>query len=546
MNDKSMMLDSDGAQVEKIKGRDASIEQHKKKKVMTAKVENVKSDSEPVDDQSRNRGKAIKTSWRPHRFPKYSCHDISTVECSKPSHQNLADSERSSKPLESASSAEVLWHHKNENHCNCRSTDCMQHDRVNEINLQVNMNEATEAYINQKLIDGKHLGGDGINHQSKHFLEALEILNSNRDLFIKLLQDPNSLLVIHIEDLRESQAKKQENKSFIEAESSEQQIRNKRGCNLSKETGDCQPFQPGSESLQDCEDQRIGDDILQIHYGTRNLQQSAKSAFVALEQMKRKLMRSMGRVRKEQHLRLTNGPLHQKSIHVLEGFGQHGKATGLDSIDRDSPDKACSDFGGRTKSFSDIKRKDQLEKANEFDPVVKDESSASSSGQENLHLSTVKHPKRNKHDPFVEPRANVSESKIGSENFLRRQRTKTWDGVSSVPENDLFPMVRSRRTREHGFLSPRKRFPLYNNHQMVSLSENNRSDPNENKNCCSSPLRQNVETKCRDSEEITLPEVPSKPDSSHNNGIRPSTTTADTWEASGSMEFSREVNFTIS
>ncbi|KAF2297846.1 hypothetical protein GH714_004018 [Hevea brasiliensis] len=216
------------SQRRKFKGGDVSIEQQIKKKIMTADVENVQSNSELVDDLSRKCREAIKTSRTRHRLPIYGCYDVSTVKHRKPTHQNLADSERSSKSLDSALTAEMQLHlhPKNESDCNCKSTNCAQHDQVNEINLQVNMNEATEAFINQKLIDGKHLGGSGIIQQSKHFLDALEILNSNRDLFLKLLQDPNSLSLKHIEDLRDSQAKQQQDKSFTKAELSEQQTRN--------------------------------------------------------------------------------------------------------------------------------------------------------------------------------------------------------------------------------------------------------------------------------------------------------------------------------
>ncbi|KAJ9173634.1 hypothetical protein P3X46_016750 [Hevea brasiliensis] len=594
VNDKSMMLDSGCAKEEKFKGGDVSIEQQIKKKIMTADVENVQSNSELVDDLSRKCREAIKTSRTRHRLPIYGCYDVSTVKHRKPTHQNLADSERSSKSLDSALTAEMQLHlhPKNESDCNCKSTNCAQHDQVNEINLQVNMNEATEAFINQKLIDGKHLGGSGIVQQSKHFLDALEILNSNRDLFLKLLQDPNSLLLKHIEDLRDSQAKQQQDKSFTKAELSEQQTRNTKECNQSKEAGDCQPlekivvFRRSSESLQNCEDQRISHDTPRIHYGSRNVQHSVKPAFFAFEQMKRKLMRAMGLVRKKQQLMLTDGSSHQKSIHELEGFGQHGKATGVDIIKRKSTDKASSDSGGMTKSSMDVKGKDQMDKVNEFDPVGRDEStSTSGSGHENLHLSNLNHPKRNKHDAFVEPRVCVSEMKIGSANFLRRQKAKSWDGISYVPECDFLSMVSSRRTGEHGFVSPQMRFSSNSNHQIVSLSENNWRDSNEKKSSCSSPLKQNVEalpwavkqkqpqmyetrpnisyslfpddkehksiaclsndlnhteTKYRDSEEISPPEVPSKPDGSHSNGIRLSTETIDNCEKSESLDFSKE------
>uniref|UniRef100_A0A251LDS0 DUF4378 domain-containing protein n=1 Tax=Manihot esculenta TaxID=3983 RepID=A0A251LDS0_MANES len=572
-------LDKKSMRIEKIQGGDDPIEQQIKKKIMTAKVENVQSDSQQVD-LLRNERKALKSSRKSRRLPIYGCYDVSTVENRKPTHQNLADRERPSKSLDSVVSAEVHLHPKNESVCNCKSTNCVQHEQVNEINLQVNMNESTEAFINQKLIDGKHFSGDGTSQQSKHFLDALEILNSNKDLFIKLLQDPNSLLVKHIEDLRDSQEKKQQNNFFAEAEVSEHQARDTRACDLSKETGDFLPLEKivllrtRPESLQqNCTDHGISHDTPLIHYGLRNVQQSVRPAFYG-KQMKRKLMQAMGFVRKEQQLMPTDGPLHQKSIH--EGFVRRSKETTADGNKGNSPDKASSDFGGFSESSIDVKRKHQVDKVNEFDPVVRDEAaSTSDSGHSNSHLSTVNHAKRNKHDVYVEPRVQISEVKIGNANFLRKQGARTRDGISSVPEFDPLPMVSSRRLRKHGFASS-------GNHQKAS--ENNWRNPEEEKKTCSSPLKQDVETlqwadnltqpqlydtrpnisyklipdeqehksidslnndlnhieaKCRDSEFLP-PEVPSKPDSLCNNGVGASTETAEVCERNVSLDFSRE------
>ncbi|MBA0680632.1 hypothetical protein Goari_012320 [Gossypium aridum] len=76
-------------------------------------------------------------------------------------------------------------------------------DHHTKINLRVHMNEAVEAFINQRLI----------RNQSTDFIDALEISNSNKELLMKLLQDPNSLLVKHVHELCDSQAKKQQTKT---------------------------------------------------------------------------------------------------------------------------------------------------------------------------------------------------------------------------------------------------------------------------------------------------------------------------------------------
>nr|VDD48644.1 unnamed protein product [Brassica oleracea] len=51
---------------------------------------------------------------------------------------------------------------------------------------------ATEKLVRQKFADAKRLVTDDSLHQSKEFQEALEVLSSNKDLFVKLLQESNS------------------------------------------------------------------------------------------------------------------------------------------------------------------------------------------------------------------------------------------------------------------------------------------------------------------------------------------------------------------
>ena len=51
---------------------------------------------------------------------------------------------------------------------------------------------ATEKLVRQKFAEAKRLVTDDSLHQSKEFQEALEVLSSHKDLFVKLLQESNS------------------------------------------------------------------------------------------------------------------------------------------------------------------------------------------------------------------------------------------------------------------------------------------------------------------------------------------------------------------
>lgn len=62
--------------------------------------------------------------------------------------------------------------------------------------------EAEMAFIQQKFMDVKRLSTDEKLHDSKEFDDALEVLDSNKDLLLKFLQQPDSLFTKHLHDLQ--------------------------------------------------------------------------------------------------------------------------------------------------------------------------------------------------------------------------------------------------------------------------------------------------------------------------------------------------------
>ncbi|XP_020585451.1 uncharacterized protein LOC110028076 isoform X2 [Phalaenopsis equestris] len=61
--------------------------------------------------------------------------------------------------------------------------------------------ETGMAFIRQSFINAKRLSTDEMLQRSKEFDNALEVLESNKDLFLKLLQEPHSLFSKHFQDL---------------------------------------------------------------------------------------------------------------------------------------------------------------------------------------------------------------------------------------------------------------------------------------------------------------------------------------------------------
>ncbi|KAH7553436.1 hypothetical protein ACOSP7_029853 [Xanthoceras sorbifolium] len=64
-----------------------------------------------------------------------------------------------------------------------------------------NFTEAEMVFIRQKFMDAKRLSTDERLQDSKEFHDALEVLDSNKDLLLRFLQQPDSLFTKHLHDL---------------------------------------------------------------------------------------------------------------------------------------------------------------------------------------------------------------------------------------------------------------------------------------------------------------------------------------------------------
>ncbi|CAN6471242.1 unnamed protein product [Victoria cruziana] len=62
--------------------------------------------------------------------------------------------------------------------------------------------DADVGFVRQKLVDGKHLSADEKPWRSKDFHDVLDDLDSNKDLFLKVLHEPDSLFTKHLNNLQ--------------------------------------------------------------------------------------------------------------------------------------------------------------------------------------------------------------------------------------------------------------------------------------------------------------------------------------------------------
>lgn len=67
-------------------------------------------------------------------------------------------------------------------------------------------NEMRMALVRQKFMEAKRLATDERLLQSREFQDALEVLSSNKDLFLQFLEEPNSLFSKHLKELHSTPA----------------------------------------------------------------------------------------------------------------------------------------------------------------------------------------------------------------------------------------------------------------------------------------------------------------------------------------------------
>ncbi|KAK9087642.1 hypothetical protein Syun_030036 [Stephania yunnanensis] len=75
--------------------------------------------------------------------------------------------------------------------------------------------DAKMDLVRQKFIQAKRLATDEKLRQSKEFQDALEVLSANKDLFLKFLQEPNSLFSQHLHDLQSIPSSPQTNRITV-------------------------------------------------------------------------------------------------------------------------------------------------------------------------------------------------------------------------------------------------------------------------------------------------------------------------------------------
>lgn len=475
--------------VKKLIEEEMFSEQDQKKQITTAEVDQIQSDLETRDHKRtthKRTNKARKKSCDMHIQNLNSAGNLgSEIFCQQ-------NSERQSiiNNLNMDAIMEELCSQIHQ-----RNICCVEHDQQGEFHAQSNqkhsdfeekLSEATKIFINQKFVNREHPTEDGKTYQSKEFMDALQTLISNKELFLKLLQDPNSLLVKHIQNMQGALVEKDEKfQSLAGSNHSEKETGKSRQSaelvickqqkffrrktksqerNPSSRVENYQPsnriviLKPGPTCLQNSETETSVGSSLRSHYFTRNNRPGEKtSSHFSLTEFRRKLKHVMG---KEWHGITPDVNLH-KIPSERQNSGDSDKGVVGENIGWSSPSRDHFYTERVPKPSIGVKRGDKTGKKKCEISVEHEADCCSKQRVSNIYIEAKKH--------LSEMLNNGDEY----EDFSCRRVPKTLGRILSLPEYNSSPICSPEEDCEHGFVTAQMRLSTQDDESTRLLEQEN-------------------------------------------------------------------------
>ncbi|KAG4398295.1 hypothetical protein GLYMA_08G015100v4 [Glycine max] len=338
--------------------------------------------------------------------------------------------------------------------------------------------EVTKMIVDQRFVNKNYQGKDGTGCEPNQFLDALQILHSNKELFVKLLQDPNSWLVKQIHDLQSSQVKEPC-----------QQARQKRMTRLnnpedSNATQCVKPFESFDRSdLRSSYMPQSSNRIVVLKPGTVNVENFVETSFTSppcspdssssnaqnirpsyfpFSCIKRKLKHVM-RVRRQEQQWRTDDEMSCKFSCSSQGLEDGKKVKELEIAERNSPINAHPNTGNRLNSYPDTKKRNNIIKLKDSEFCMGLEAASfGESCSKNTYNTSVCHCEENILNIHIEGRKGPSQMlNCGSDEC--EQCTNSL--ARSIPLPDSLYLPSMHRYCEHSSITGRMRD--YSNYQMV-------------------------------------------------------------------------------
>lgn len=344
----------------------------------------------------------------------------------------------------------------------------IKNDQLDEISLQV-LQTSAKAFIDQMFIDRKYISKGNMSYEPEQFSNALEMLNSNGDLFLKLLQDPNSLLAKQIRNMQNVQMARDSIKSFMSNRLPD--------CNISKsehkhhqsafeESSNSRPsnkivvLKPIPRTVRCSENVDCYCSSMQSHHSTSSKGGNLQHKNFSLKDIKRKLKYAMGEKWKEKHLISVGSTVHK--LHSVSD---------RKNLEVDEGGSSCLTTARSTNSFTESNNKNEAQNKQISTSEAPKVSFLTEKVRKKLDASAISYTKKRELDISMEAKRHLSQRlnfvNTTDEAAMSTQPSRTLERILSSPEHDRLFNYCSKQDRKS---NPEQ--PCYNGRFLFHLLEN--------------------------------------------------------------------------
>ncbi|KAK2972499.1 hypothetical protein RJ640_002310 [Escallonia rubra] len=361
--------------------------------------------------------------------------------------------------------------------------------------LEEKLSAAIMGFLDGRCAHDDHLAEDAKALPPKEFMEALQTLSSNKELLFKLLQDPNSLLVKHLQSVEDFQIKDDQNpkslagcnlpegeptilgpqehinwrhRSFFRRKSKSQDSTSMKENETNQPSSRIVILKPGPASLQNPDNEINASTSMQPRDNmvnkTRCQNNASQFSFTLIG---RKLKHAMG---KERHGIFRSGIISRSPSR------ENGEKTvGEEDAGWSSPNRDHFYTERFAKPLVGIKKGDRVSKLRETELSVMNETNGyPKQGVSETELGVMNetngYPKQGVSNIYIEAKKHLSEmlSEGDDKELMSKQLPKSLGRILSLPEYNLSPSSSPGKDGDHSFVTAQMRLSPLGNFNMVN------------------------------------------------------------------------------
>ncbi|KAK4728760.1 hypothetical protein R3W88_021748 [Solanum pinnatisectum] len=345
-----------------------------------------------------------------------------------------------------------------------RST--IKNGQLDEISLQV-LQTSAKAFIDQMFIDRKYISKGSVSYEPEQFSNALEMLNSNGDLFLKLLQDPNSHLAKQIRNMQNVQMARDSIKSFMSNKlpvSGISKSEQKHHQSASEESSSSRPskkivvLKPIPTTVRCSENVDCYCSSMQSHYSTSTKGENVQHKNFSFKDIKRKLKYAMGEKWKEKHLISVGSTVHK--LHSLSD------RPNLEVVNEGG--SSCLATARSTNSLTESNSKNEAQNKQKSTCEAPKVSFLTEKVRKKLDASAISYTRKRELDISMEAKRHLSQRlnfvNTTGEAVMSTQPSRTLERILSSPEHVRLFNYSSKQDRKS---NPEQ--PCYNDTSIAEL-----------------------------------------------------------------------------